>query len=129
MLDNSLFRSILLLIYYCLTSNSTILFFQKNFKAIIIGTVVLTLFNNKLYKIQAVDENLNIYSTFINEDGLKISYRDYYLQVNYIIIFILFFFFGLETIQSSVLNTKTISITFVCALLKIYKRVEKYIQF
>eukprot|EP00102_Acyrthosiphon_pisum_P022180 XP_016659390.1 PREDICTED: protein aubergine-like [Acyrthosiphon pisum] len=53
---------------------------MNNFKAIIIGTVVQTLHNNELYKIHAVDENLNIYSTFINEDGSTISYKDYYKQ-------------------------------------------------
>ncbi|KAL4127466.1 hypothetical protein QTP88_011637 [Uroleucon formosanum] len=53
---------------------------MNNFKAIIIGTVVLTLYNNELYKIYAVEENLNIYSTFINEDGSEISYKDYYKQ-------------------------------------------------
>ncbi|XP_060846800.1 piwi-like protein Siwi [Rhopalosiphum padi] len=52
----------------------------NNFKASIIGTVILTSHNNKLYKICGVNENLNIYSTFITEDGSKISYMDYYKQ-------------------------------------------------
>lgn len=69
-----------------------------------------------MYKIYAVEENLNIYSTFINGDGSEISYKDYYKQVNYIII--IFFFIGLVTIKSSSLNTKAISIT----LVKMYKK-------
>ncbi|XP_015374798.1 PREDICTED: protein aubergine-like [Diuraphis noxia] len=53
---------------------------MNNFKASVIGTVVLTSYNNKLYKIHGVNENLNINSTFIDEDGLRISYKDYYEQ-------------------------------------------------
>ncbi|XP_022170436.1 piwi-like protein Siwi isoform X2 [Myzus persicae] len=53
---------------------------MNNFKASIIGTVVLTPHNNKLYKIQGVDGSINICSKFIDENGSSISYKDYYEQ-------------------------------------------------
>lgn len=56
-------------------------FFQNYFKASVIGTTIMTLFNNLAYKIDDVDENKNPSSEFVRKDGSKISYIDYYKQV------------------------------------------------
>lgn len=48
------------------------------FKMGVIGSTVLTRYNNQTYRIDDVDENTNTQSTFQKKDGSRISYIDYY---------------------------------------------------
>lgn len=50
------------------------------FKAGILGTIVITTYNNNTYKIDDVAENATINSTFKKKDGTSMSYIDYYQQ-------------------------------------------------
>lgn len=52
-----------------------------NFKAGVIGSIVLTKYNNKTYKIDDVDDISNVNSTFTKKDGSKITYVQYYKEV------------------------------------------------
>lgn len=54
------------------------------FKAGIIGTVVLTPYNNKTYRIDDVDDTSDINSTFKMKDGTMKSYKNYYAEVCYL---------------------------------------------
>lgn len=54
--------------------------FQTAFDKEIIGSTVLTSYNNKTYRIADVDWNSNPLSTFDTKDG-KVSYSDYYRKV------------------------------------------------
>lgn len=47
----------------------------------VIGSTVLTRYNNQTYRIDDVDENSNTKSTFKKKDGSSISYIDYYREV------------------------------------------------
>ncbi|XP_025413439.1 piwi-like protein Siwi isoform X2 [Sipha flava] len=50
------------------------------FKAAVIGTTVLTNYNNQTYRIDDVDDKSTIKSTFPKKDGTQMSYIDYYHQ-------------------------------------------------
>ncbi|XP_044264767.1 piwi-like protein Siwi isoform X2 [Tribolium madens] len=50
---------------------------RKEFQSKIIGSVVLTHYNNKTYKIDDVDFNTTPANTFRLSDGTEVSYRDY----------------------------------------------------
>ncbi|XP_016658527.1 piwi-like protein Siwi isoform X1 [Acyrthosiphon pisum] len=50
------------------------------FKMGVIGSTVLTRYNNQTYRIDDVDENSNTQSTFKKRDGSSISYIDYYRE-------------------------------------------------
>ncbi|XP_060874625.1 piwi-like protein Siwi [Metopolophium dirhodum] len=50
------------------------------FKMGVIGSTVLTRYNNQTYRIDDVDENSNTQSTFKKKDGSSISYIDYYRE-------------------------------------------------
>jgi len=50
----------------------------------VIGSTVLTRYNNQTYRIDDVDENTNTQSTFQKKDGSRISYIDYYRVVCYL---------------------------------------------
>jgi aubergine len=54
------------------------------FKMAIIGSVVLTRYNNQTYRIDDIDETSSTNSTFLKNDGSSISYIDYYKQVCYL---------------------------------------------
>lgn len=45
---------------------------------------MLTGYNNETYRIDDVDENSNINSTFEKKDGSRMSYKEYYEQVYFI---------------------------------------------
>lgn len=49
-----------------------------NFKMGVIGSIVLTRYNNQTYRIDDVDEESSTNSTFLKKDGSSISYIDYY---------------------------------------------------
>lgn len=50
----------------------------------VIGSTVLTRYNNQTYRIDDVDEDSNTRSTFRKKDGSVISYVDYFKQVCYL---------------------------------------------
>ncbi|KAF2879557.1 hypothetical protein ILUMI_26606 [Ignelater luminosus] len=54
--------------------------FKKLFQDSIIGSVVLTEYNNRTYHIDDVDFNTNPNSTFSKRDGTSISYRQYFRE-------------------------------------------------
>lgn len=51
------------------------------FKMGVIGSIVLTRYNNQTYRIDDVDEESCTNSTFLKKDGSSISYIDYYKNV------------------------------------------------
>jgi len=51
-----------------------------DFKNSIIGTSVMSEYNNKTYRIDDIDENVSPLSTFVKKDGSKITYMDYYKE-------------------------------------------------
>lgn len=53
---------------------------RQEFQSKIIGSIVLTNYNNKTYRVDDVDFNSSPLSTFNKKDGTKISYIDYYKQ-------------------------------------------------
>lgn len=55
---------------------------RSKFQSQIIGSVILTDYNNRTYRIDDVDWNSNPRSTFQKSDGSAISYVDYYVQVS-----------------------------------------------
>lgn len=55
--------------------------YQRNFKSKIIGTVVLTGYNNKTYRVDDVDWDSTPESTFKRNDGTSISYQQYFKEV------------------------------------------------
>jgi len=52
-----------------------------NFKIGVIGTTVMTKYNNQTYRIDDIDENSDPNSEFSKKDGAKISYVQYYKEV------------------------------------------------
>ncbi|XP_050438179.1 piwi-like protein Siwi isoform X2 [Adelges cooleyi] len=50
------------------------------FKNNVIGTTVMTMYNNESYRIDDVDENSDPSSTFSKKDGTQISYQQYYKE-------------------------------------------------
>ncbi|VVC26674.1 Piwi domain,Ribonuclease H-like domain,PAZ domain [Cinara cedri] len=48
------------------------------FQAGVVGTTVMTLYNNETYRIDDIDETVNPYSEFSKKDGTKMTYIDYY---------------------------------------------------
>jgi len=54
------------------------------FRTGVIGSIVLTGYNNKTYRIDEIDEDSNTQSTFRKKDGSSISYVDYYREVCYL---------------------------------------------
>lgn len=58
--------------------------FQEKFQAAIIGTTVLTTYNNLTYRIDDIDKMSTIDSTFKKKDGTLMCYKDYYLKVYYL---------------------------------------------
>lgn len=56
--------------------------YKRNFQSKIIGSVVLTDYNNRTYHIDDVDFNTRPNSTFQKADGSSISYVDYYRSVS-----------------------------------------------
>jgi len=55
------------------------------FKMNVIGSTVLTRYNNQTYRIDDIDDEATISSTFRKKDGSSISYKDYYKQVCYLL--------------------------------------------
>lgn len=55
--------------------------YQETFKKKVIGTTVLTSYNNKTYKISDVDFDQNVSNEFDYRESKK-SYINYYLEVN-----------------------------------------------
>lgn len=53
---------------------------RQEFQSKIIGSIVLTSYNNKTYRIDDVDFNSTPSSTFSKRDGSQISYIDYYKE-------------------------------------------------
>ncbi|XP_022160802.1 piwi-like protein Siwi isoform X2 [Myzus persicae] len=53
---------------------------MEKFKAGVIGSTVLTRYNNQTYRIDDIDENSNTQSTFRKKDGSSISYVQYYKE-------------------------------------------------
>jgi aubergine len=53
---------------------------QTRYKELMLGSVVMTLYNNKDYKICDVDFKQSPASTFKKKDGTEISFKDYYAQ-------------------------------------------------
>lgn len=49
-----------------------------------VGTVVMTNYNNETYRIDDIDEDSDPYSEFMKKDGSKMSYLKYYKEVNFI---------------------------------------------
>lgn len=56
--------------------------YKRNFQSKIIGSVVLTDYNNRTYHIDDVDFNTKPGSTFQRSDGSSISYVEYYRNVS-----------------------------------------------
>lgn len=54
--------------------------FKEQFKSIVIGSVVMSVYNQKTYKITDVDFETTPSSTFSKKDGTKISFIDYFKQ-------------------------------------------------
>ncbi|XP_071451849.1 piwi-like protein Siwi [Hetaerina americana] len=54
--------------------------YQRVFKLHILGTIVLTEYNNKTYRVDDVDFNTTPLSTFSMKDNRSISYIEYYRQ-------------------------------------------------
>lgn len=54
-----------------------------NFKTGVIGTTVMTTYNNETYRIDDIDEKSNPISEFMKRDGTKMSYLQYYKEVNF----------------------------------------------
>lgn len=54
--------------------------FRQEFQSKIIGSIVLTTYNNKTYRIDDVDFNSSPSSTFSKRDNSQISYVDYYRE-------------------------------------------------
>lgn len=54
--------------------------YKQSFQQGIIGSVVLTDYNNRTYRIDDVDWQSSPRTTFSKKDGSKISYADYYQQ-------------------------------------------------
>ncbi|XP_029174895.1 piwi-like protein Siwi isoform X2 [Nylanderia fulva] len=52
--------------------------YKENFASTVIGTVVLTDYNNNTYRIEDVDFNTTPSSTFFLKNGDKITYMEYY---------------------------------------------------
>lgn len=60
-------------------------YFQDEFNKAVIGSVVLTDYNNRTYVISDISWNDSPHSTF-DRDGTKISYVEYYNSVsNYLV--------------------------------------------
>ncbi|XP_026813338.1 piwi-like protein Siwi isoform X2 [Rhopalosiphum maidis] len=64
----------------CLKSRNENPNWMVKFKMAIIGSVVLTRYNNQTYRIDDIDETSSTTSTFLKKDGSSISYIDYYKQ-------------------------------------------------
>lgn len=56
--------------------------YKRYFENLIVGCVVLTDYNNRTYRIDDIDWNKTVESTFSKCDGTSISYKDYYMQVH-----------------------------------------------
>lgn len=54
------------------------IYVQDLFKSAVIGTVVLTDYNNNTYRIEDVDFTTTPQSTFPKKDGTMVSYMEYY---------------------------------------------------
>ncbi|XP_014475840.1 PREDICTED: protein aubergine-like [Dinoponera quadriceps] len=52
--------------------------FRANFVSMVVGSIVLTAYNNNTYRVEDVDYNANPKSTFPMKDGTMVSYVDYY---------------------------------------------------
>lgn len=57
----------------CVSSN-----IKQEFSSKVIGSIALTFYNNKTYRIDDVDYSMNPTCTFDMRDGTKISYIEYY---------------------------------------------------
>ncbi|CAH1725632.1 unnamed protein product [Aphis gossypii] len=53
---------------------------MMTFKLAVLGSIVLTRYNNKTYRIDDIDEESSTRSTFLKKDGSKISFIDYYKE-------------------------------------------------
>ncbi|XP_026806338.1 piwi-like protein Siwi [Rhopalosiphum maidis] len=53
---------------------------MEEFKSVVMGSVVLTRYNNRTYKIYEVKENMRITSEFYKKDGSTITYENYYRE-------------------------------------------------
>ncbi|KAE9523124.1 hypothetical protein AGLY_016478 [Aphis glycines] len=53
---------------------------MMNFKFAVLGSTVLTRYNNQTYRIDDIDEESSTRSTFLKKDGSKISFIDYYKE-------------------------------------------------
>lgn len=51
------------------------------FKSGVVGTTVMTLYNNETYRIDDVDDAATPLSEFSKKDGSKMTYMQYYKEV------------------------------------------------
>lgn len=56
-------------------------YIQTTFKSNIIGTTVMTTYNNETYKIDDIDDTSTPNSEFTKKDGSKMTYMQYYKEV------------------------------------------------
>lgn len=54
---------------------------QNTFKSNVVGTTVMTTYNNETYRIDDIDENATPSSEFTKKDGSKMTYMQYYKEV------------------------------------------------
>ncbi|XP_045460997.1 piwi-like protein Siwi [Harmonia axyridis] len=53
---------------------------MEEYKKKLTGSIVLTYYNNKTYKVDDIDDKQNALSTFKKKDGSEISYKQYYYE-------------------------------------------------
>ncbi|XP_060844955.1 piwi-like protein Siwi [Rhopalosiphum padi] len=53
---------------------------MEAFKKVVLGSVVLTRYNNRTYKIHEIKEDMRITSEFCKKDGSRITYENYYKE-------------------------------------------------
>lgn len=81
---------------------------KQEFASKVIGTTVITGYNNKSYRIDDVDFDMTPQTTFAKKDGSQISFIEYYkqrynikIQVSVISIFCLYLHFSMNYIACS----------------------------
>lgn len=55
--------------------------FRDNFKRALCGSIVMTVYNQKTYKVSDVDFNMTPSSTFSKKDGSTVSFMDYFKEM------------------------------------------------
>lgn len=61
---------------------------QEKFKEILLGAIVMSVYNNKTYRVEDIDFTQTALSTFQKRDGTEISFKDYFesryqVKINY----------------------------------------------